>query len=62
MSMIKYECVQGKVNCEMNGTGKELIALFACIHEDLREKFKDAGKQELFDRLVGHIITVTRGE
>lgn len=61
MSKICVEHADNKVSFDIEGTGKELIALFAMIHEDLRKKFKDAGMVEAFDCLVNHIIEVNKG-
>lgn len=62
MSKISVEHADGKLTVNIFGTGKELIALFAEIHEELRKKFKDAGMAEAFDSLVNHIIEVNKGD
>lgn len=62
MSKISVEHADNKVSFDIEGTGKELIALFAMIHENLRDKFKDAGMAEAFDYLVNHLIEVNKGD
>lgn len=61
MCKISVEHADGKLTVNIFGTGKELIVLFAKIHEELRKKFKDAGKAEVFDSLVNYIIEANKG-
>lgn len=61
MSKISVEYADNKASFDIEGTGKELIVLFGVIHENLRDKFKDAGMVEAFDCLVNHIIEENKG-
>lgn len=60
MSIIKCEKERGKVNIEIQGRGIEILSLFAVLHEDLREKFNDAGRLKEFDAVIDEIIRETR--
>lgn len=61
MAIIKVETKQGKCCTEIAGMAEELIAMFAVIHDNLREKFGDAGAQKAFDETVDFIIKISRG-
>lgn len=60
MSIISCEHDLGKTKITVNGKAADVFALFAVLHEDLREKFKNAGMLKEFDAAVDEIIRTTR--